>query len=178
MDKKQELLINAAKIIHEDGVQNFTMEALAKKSNITKGGVLYHFKSKSDLLLRMNEFVIEQFEMKMNHYVEQLHGSYVFTRAYGHATIDYIQNEQNILLPAVFITSLEDKSCKALWDQTLHKWNKAFDTDKGNKQSILTFRLICDGVWFSITYDFTPSSIQQVTKLLQYECEKLTTEEY
>src|SRR5699024_11824120 len=80
MDKKQELLINAAKIIHEDGVQNFTMEALAKKSNITKGGVLYHFKSKSDLLLRMNEFVIEQFEMKMNHYRSEEHTSELQSR--------------------------------------------------------------------------------------------------
>ena len=42
MNKKQELLQHAATIIQEEGMQKLTMDYLAKKANITKGGVLYH----------------------------------------------------------------------------------------------------------------------------------------
>ena len=47
LSKKEELLTNAAKIINEEGIQKLTMQYLAEKSGITKGGVLYHFEIKS-----------------------------------------------------------------------------------------------------------------------------------
>jgi len=46
MNKKEELLINAAQIIYEEGIQKLTIDYLAKITNITKGGVLYHFEVK------------------------------------------------------------------------------------------------------------------------------------
>lgn len=109
MSGKSELLENAAKIIYEEGIQKLTMDYLAKKSGITKGGVLYHFESKGNLLLEMNKMVIEKFEEKMNYYEAKLSGNVIFTRAYALATLHFLNNPETALLPAVFISALEDE---------------------------------------------------------------------
>lgn len=40
MKKKDQLLINAARIVNEEGIQKLTMSYLAEASEITKGGIL------------------------------------------------------------------------------------------------------------------------------------------
>ena len=82
MNKKQELLQHAATIIQEEGMQKLTMDYLAKKANITKGGVLYHFNNKDTLIQKMNEMAIADFEQSIEHHISKLSGNYVFTRAY------------------------------------------------------------------------------------------------
>jgi len=76
MDKKIQLLLNTAHIIAEEGMQKLTMDYVAKKSNLTKGGVLYHFDSKDTLLVQMNEYVIEQFNEVLEKHLDKLSGAY------------------------------------------------------------------------------------------------------
>src|SRR5699024_2846361 len=140
MNKKEQLLINAAKIIYEEGIQKLTMDYLAKTADITKGGVLYHFENKADLLLQMNEMAIQKYEDTLNHYLSQLSGSSLFTRAYAYATLDFFKNPETALLPAVFITSLEDEGNFALWKRTSAKWEEQFQLDSGDPTENLKLR--------------------------------------
>lgn len=171
LSKKEELLTNVAKIINEEGIQKLTMQYLAEKSGITKGGVLYHFDSKEILLLNMNKMVIEQFEGKINKYKSKLSGAYQFTRAYALATIDYLDDTENVLLPSVFISSLEDGKSKELWESVSEHWIKLFDQDKGNPDKILELRLICDGIWFSIMYSYVDIFKERMEKIVLHYCD-------
>lgn len=152
MDKKEELLINAAQIIYEEGIQKLTMDYLAKKSNLTKGGVLYHFQSKGKLLEKMNEMAINKFEQLLQSYMDHMTGSYRFTRAYAEATLYYLNNRKTALLPAVFISSLEDQNSFQLWKKTSRSWEQRFLEDEGDPKKILQLRLMCDGIWFELLY--------------------------
>src|SRR5690625_6965970 len=125
LNKKEQLHTNAAKIIYEEGIQKLTMDYLAKKSNITKGGVLYHFESKGNLLLQMNEMATKKFENAWSHYRSQLSGDSLFTRAYAFATLDFLTNPETALLPAVFISSSKDKKSYKLLQETSHKREQA-----------------------------------------------------
>ena len=116
MKKKDQLLINAARIVNEEGIQKLTMSYLAEASEITKGGILYHFENKAELLYKMNEKVINEFEDSIRGYKGNLTGPYQYTRAYALATMDYLTEIENILLPAVFISSHEDKRSKARYN--------------------------------------------------------------
>lgn len=151
MSKKEDLLLNTARIIYEEGIQKLTIDLVAKQSGMTKGGVLYHFENKDALLMKMNEFVIEQFDAILEKHLATLSGKYRYTRAYGLATLEYVR-EHKILLPAVFITSFENEQCANLWEKTLHNLEKLFEEDDGNAEEILSFRLLCDGIWFSLMY--------------------------
>lgn len=178
MNKKEELLTNAAKIINEEGIQKFTMDYLAKKSGITKGGVLYHFESKEKLLLEMNKMVIEIYEENIAYYQAQLSGSYLFTRAYALSTLYFLNNTENILLPAVFISSHEDKQSQRLWQSVIDKWDRAFDQDQGDSDKILELRMICDGIWFSIMYNYENNLKSRMEQIVQQYCNAMEKEEY
>lgn len=47
--------------------------------------------------------------------------------------MDYLTEIENILLPAVFISSHEDKRSKAYWEDTIKRWDEAFENDQGIK---------------------------------------------
>lgn len=170
LNKRLELLENAAKIICEEGIQKLTMDYLAKKSGITKGGVLYHFESKGNLLLEMNKMAIKKFEEKINYYKVNLTGNATFTRAYALATIHFLNNPETALLPAVFISALEDDSSFSLWSSTSDKWEASFDNDFGNAEKNLTLRLMCDGIWFSILHGAELSLHNQMENLIRKHC--------
>jgi len=50
----RERIIDAAMaIVFEDGARKLSLDAVAERAGVSKGGLLYHFKSKSDLLKGM-----------------------------------------------------------------------------------------------------------------------------
>ncbi|MBN2041066.1 MAG: TetR/AcrR family transcriptional regulator [Spirochaetes bacterium] len=66
MTKKKEkkvrintILESAVNEFVEKGYENTTMEAIAERSGLTKGGLYYHFKSKDDILVRANEHFMD-----------------------------------------------------------------------------------------------------------------------
>lgn len=176
LSKKEELLTNAAKIINEEGLQKLTMQYLAEKSEMTKGGVLYHFESKERLLLKMNEMVIKEYENKMSKYKSNLSGPYQFVRAYALATFDTLDDTENILLPAVFISSQEDGKSRELWQEVSNKWVKLLGQDDGDQQKVLELRLICDGILFSIMYGYGIDEKEKMKKVVLDYCERLERE--
>lgn len=178
MSKKEELLINTAKIINHEGMQKLTMDYLSEKSGITKGGVLYHFGSKDQLIIKMNEMVIQQYEEKIAHFQAQLAGQYVFTRAYAFATLDMLSHTEDVLLPAVFISSHEHQESKELWDAISQKWNQEFKKDPGDPHKIVELRMICDGIWFSIMYQYGEDLKTEMQEIVQRYCEKLEKEAF
>lgn len=176
MNRKEELLINAAKIIQEEGIQKLTIAYLAKKSKITKAGVLYHFDNKENLLLQMNKQAIEMFEQTLHHYTSRLSGASRFTRAYAYTTLDFFKSPETTLLPAVLTSSLEYDESYQLWEETLTNWEKKFQTDSGHPEKNLQLRLICDGIWFSILYGPKDSFDPTIETLVLNYCEALEKE--
>lgn len=174
LSKKEELLLNAAKIIYEEGIQQLTISYLAEKSNLTKGGILYHFSNKDNLLLQMNKMAINKFEKMIEHFKGQLTGKSLFTRAYAYATLEFFKHPEDALLPAVFISSLENDASFQLWKEVSKRWEHRFQNDSGNSQQNLTLRLLCDGIWFAILYGADEPFNDETKALVLKYCEQLS----
>jgi len=57
----KEAMLNAAEaIVLEKGARHMTLDAVAAKAGVSKGGLLYHFPTKEDLLKTMLERLIKQ----------------------------------------------------------------------------------------------------------------------
>lgn len=173
MSKKAELLTNAAKIIYEEGMQQLTMDYLAKTSGMTKGGVLYHFDNKANLLYQMNEMAIDTFEKMIVDYEQSLTGSSTYTRAYALATLAFFKRPEDTLLPAVFISSLEDKDSFTLWEKTSKNWELQLANDTGNEEQNLQLKLIADGIWFAILYGANEGHVKEIEKVVRDYCSLL-----
>ena len=60
-DTKRRLLDAAAAVVRRDGAKALTLDAVAAEAGVSKGGLLYHFKAKRDLLDAMLEGWVEEF---------------------------------------------------------------------------------------------------------------------
>jgi len=61
-DTRSQILDAAQAVVMRDGVRNLTLEAVAANAGISKGGLLYHFRSKEDLAAAMIERSIAWFD--------------------------------------------------------------------------------------------------------------------
>lgn len=61
----REALLDAAEaIVSEEGVAELTLEGVAARTGVTKGGLIYHFKTKEVLLQALVERTIQQMEVR------------------------------------------------------------------------------------------------------------------
>src|SRR3954451_20801993 len=63
---KARLLDAAATVVHRDGAQALTLDAVAAEAEVSKGGLLYHFKSKNELVQAMVERWLTEFEREID----------------------------------------------------------------------------------------------------------------
>jgi AcrR family transcriptional regulator len=63
---RERLLDAAAVVVRRDGAQALTLDAVAAEAGVSKGGLLYHFKAKRDLLDAMLEGWLEEFAAEID----------------------------------------------------------------------------------------------------------------
>lgn len=71
--KREFLLDIATEIVAQHGLAQLTINALVQASDISKAGVIYHFKTRDDLIAALVERIILQFDvMQKNRHQHQL----------------------------------------------------------------------------------------------------------
>ncbi|MEM7220811.1 MAG: TetR family transcriptional regulator [Pseudomonadota bacterium] len=74
---KQRLLIAAAEVTQIDGAGNLTLDKVAERAGVSKGGLLYHYPSKRALLEGMLTHLLQTIESRVAEAIETDLGSYV-----------------------------------------------------------------------------------------------------
>ena len=65
-DTKKRLLDAAAVVVRRDGAQALTLDVVAAEAGVSKGGLLYHFKTKRELLDAMLDGWLEEFAAEID----------------------------------------------------------------------------------------------------------------
>src|SRR5699024_1279794 len=63
--KREDILEAAKRVVQREGVTALTYESAAAESGLTKGGLLYHFPTREDLLAALHAYVAHQWEAAM-----------------------------------------------------------------------------------------------------------------
>jgi AcrR family transcriptional regulator len=70
--KRIQLLKSAANIVNEQGIEYLTLDAVAKRAGVSKGGLLYHFNNKAALIQGLVNYADELYRTNVNeHKAEQ-----------------------------------------------------------------------------------------------------------
>jgi AcrR family transcriptional regulator len=86
---RDKIIDAAMAIVREQGVAKMTLDEAAKVAGLSKGGVLYHFKSKDDLIRGMVERLVSQCDgLTQGYYEREPDGPYRWARAVVHTTFD------------------------------------------------------------------------------------------
>mgnify|MGYP002661750532 FL=1 len=157
-NKKNNLLTAASEIVKEEGVVKLTLEAVAQRAGVSKGGLLYHYTSKEALIKGMvEEWTNNFFESIKTIVNKDSKESGKWNRAYGTTTLFDLDNNNNknlrsALMAAMFINPDLLDDYKQKYD-ILHTklLNDGIDPLK-----ITMARLLIDGLWFSEIFEIAP----------------------
>lgn len=85
---RRSVLAAAAEIVTRDGASKLTLDAVAVRVGLSKGGILHHFSTKDSLIAAMIEDVVGSFEADLQRNMQGEQGPGSFARAFLRACVD------------------------------------------------------------------------------------------
>jgi AcrR family transcriptional regulator len=141
-------LLNAAEqVVTRDGVGNLTLTAVAQAADVSKGGLLYHFPSKSALINAIVERMALRCEADQEHAVEEdKKESGRFTRAYLTARADPPDPQEEPIHTALLAAAGTDPQYLDPYRKRFAEWQKRLESDGIDPVDATIVRLAADGL--------------------------------
>lgn len=145
---KREAILHAAKtVVQREGVTALSYDSVAAESGLTKGGLLYHFPSREELLQALHEYVAGQWEQAMEEEAgapaEQLSPQQRFA---AYARLSQNPDRAELLLQ---LEAGADPRANAVWERIYRLWappTPQLDDEAGLMRFVA--KLAADGLWF------------------------------
>ncbi|WP_185640428.1 TetR/AcrR family transcriptional regulator [Burkholderia stagnalis] len=170
------LLVAASEIVTEHGVQALTLEAVAKRANVTKGALQYHFENKQGLLDALFEQTTTRFGAQMDARIAadpQPAGA--AARAYVHTTLDETNPAASIdLLRALVASMVSEPRTRARWAVPLREWTRPDPVPLEQAATLMICRLAADGLWFANILGFQDDMPDDLRAEIVRQLERLT----
>ena len=143
-------LLNAAEqVVARQGVANLTLEAVAREAGVSKGGLLYHFPSKSALVAGIVDRLVGRLRSEQQEAVaREGTSSGAFTRAYVSARAEPLSPEEVALHSALLAAVGTDPQYLAPFHQISLDWQACFLADGIDPAVAQIVRLTMDGLCF------------------------------
>jgi len=143
----QRLLNAAEKVVGRDGVQNLTLEAVAREAGVSKGGLLYHFRSKSDLVIAIVERLASKCESEQGRTSEEdAERPGAFTRAYVAARAEPLDPQEEPIHAALMAAAGTDPRYLEPFRKRFIEWQKRLESDGIDPATATIIRLAVDGL--------------------------------
>ncbi|MBO3065458.1 TetR/AcrR family transcriptional regulator [Staphylococcus shinii] len=149
VSKQIQLLQAAAAIVDEQGSEYLTLDAVAKRAGVSKGGLLYHFQNKFALIQGLVDHADELYRNNVNEYVEKdnnENGKWV--RAFIEATREHRAENGSITSGMLAAQGINSNLLLPLQD-TYKEWQHNIENDGLDKVDATIIRLAVDGLWLS-----------------------------
>jgi AcrR family transcriptional regulator len=147
------LLDAAVAVVRRDGAQAVTLDAVAAQAGVSKGGLLYHFKSKRELLDGMVERWLDDWQGQ----IDAESGDAGFLTGYVHAThlgsAGPQERETEFGLLAALIA---EPAVLEVVRERYRDWQREVVAATGDPVEATVARLATDGLWFADLLGFAP----------------------
>jgi AcrR family transcriptional regulator len=162
LNTRSSILDAACSVILEKGAEAFTIEAVARETGISKGGLLYHFPSKKSMIQGMIQRLIDQEESLIEKEISKNGVNFLeaFVRVYIKAG-----NEQNRISLALFAAIANDIDLLKPLQSRYLEWQNRAEAAAPSPEIGTLVRLAMDGLWFSDLANLAPPSLPLRKKL-------------
>ncbi len=137
-DTRAKLLDAASAVIRRDGPQALTLDAVAAEAGVSKGGLLYHFASKRELLDALVARWLDEFQ----HDIDEAGGS--FPAGYVRASDGAAAEEAGLLAALV-----ADPDVLTAVRERYATWQDRVAAEGGDPVEATVARLAADGLWLA-----------------------------
>lgn len=169
-DTKTRILEAAGRVVLEQGAAGMTLEAVAAAAGLSKGGLLYHYAAKEELLAAMVDRLVEVTEDRIQaHRVEDT-GAGSWTRGYiractvEEAPADDPTGRLGIALLAAGAVS-PDLTAKLRERQAT--WRERLHDDGIHTDTAMIARLAADGLWLNDIFGLPVLSPDERPRVLE-----------
>jgi AcrR family transcriptional regulator len=148
---RQRVLHAAGRVVLQQGVRALTLEAVAKEAGVSKGGLLYHFASKDELLTGMVGEFVDLIEGRMREAMDSDDAPGAWTRAYLDAsTVDRAGDDPMDRLATAMLAAGASNTelLKPLYSRQ-QDWQDAQREDGIDPATAALVRLAADGLWMN-----------------------------
>jgi AcrR family transcriptional regulator len=159
---KAKLLDACERLILRDGVASLTINAVAREAGLSKGGMLYHFRSKDALIAAMVERFMARLDAEI---VEHLKGDHdapgEWVRAYARACVSAPgpQLDAELAVSSSLLAAMAtDTALMGPLRQRYREWQERAVQDGIDPVIATIVRLAADGLWLSELFDLAPPS--------------------
>ena len=165
-ETKLKLLKAAAQVVQDKGVSHLTLDAVAEKAQVSKGGLLYHYPSKSALLTAMVTHLIESFEQAIARQVSDCEDKTAWLEAYIGMSFD--PKHSQLLESAGILAAVasDPRLLEPLRDQ-YQLWQAAAEASGLDPNLATIVRLAADGLWFTELFNVSPLTDEQRSHVLE-----------
>ena len=163
LSTKKNILNAANKVILDKGADALTLEAVAKEAGISKGGLLYHFPSKKQLIQGMIESMIARVDFTLQEELVKTGGDYM--ASYIRASFK-TETEPDPISYALFAAISTDPDLIKPLQVRFYKMQNEIAAVAASEEVGTIIRLALDGLWISDLFGFAPPSPELRVKML------------
>jgi len=161
------LLDAAAEVVRSDGVSNLTLDRVAETAGVSKGGLLYHYGTKQELVAAMLERTLGRADDRLNQLAESNERS---SGKFAQAYLDYVQSDQPAELDSatgIFASAALDDGDLTPAEAQFTAWQDRLLHDDGlDPTTALLARVVGDGLWLIDLFGLAPPSPEQRRDLI------------
>lgn len=140
------MLDAAARLVAERGVQELTMDAAAAAAGVTKGGLIYHFKTRDELLAALVERLVSELDPGLHEDAGSAPPSVAATLiAMADATFD-MPDDQKRLLSNMLAAASSHPHLMAPAQQMFDRTYAALAQGSGDAGNVLLLAAALDGI--------------------------------
>ncbi|MBD8497212.1 TetR/AcrR family transcriptional regulator [Paenibacillus arenosi] len=166
MSKREQILNAASQVIASKGANQLTLDAVAVEAGVSKGGLLYHFPSKDELIKGLNIHVIACFR---NMIESELESGMPYSQAYLQATMKASADPDFLLVNSSLLAAIANHSdLLNVWAEEYERFQQAWEQEGLSKQKSVVLRTLCDGLWFSSMFQLCPVTKEDQQNVFDY----------
>ena len=143
--RRDELLDAAEALLADQGERALTLAAVADRAGVSKGGLLYHFRTKDALITGMIERLIADFDALIAAQRESC-----YTRAYVNATFVAVRTGR-LRRWAVVTGAAGDPALLIPLRDAMARWHTHGLAEESDPVMSRIVRLACEGLWETAT---------------------------
>jgi AcrR family transcriptional regulator len=152
-DRRDDLLDAAEQVLSRGGPQALTLQAVADEAGVSKGGLLYHFSNKSELVRALVERLVDDTNGNFARWDDGEPGSY--TRAFIASTCHSLttENADRVLRRwSVILAASTEPGMQAPISQAFETWMQPRPGMDEFPQRAQIARLAADGLWWNAMF--------------------------
>jgi AcrR family transcriptional regulator len=174
-DHTRRTLLGAAReVVRTDGVSRLTLEAVARAAGVSKGGLLYHFATKQDLIVAMlTDTLVEADAILDSLAAADSRQPGAFARAY----LEFVSRGEHRRVDSasgIFAAAALDEGDLTPARAMFRRWQDRLLDDGIDTGMALLARVVADGLWLIDLFDLAPPDSSQREELLSLVDQLLT----